>query len=110
MKHLRLFSGGPNIDQESSISCKPGRKKIAKPARLILSLYIIRGIKIKRIEETNREISKGYEQFTKNIYISFKHENMVNFTKNSGNKNLNYPEIKSKDLIYPKKFLKKNKV
>lgn len=70
MKHLRLFSGGPNIDQESSISCKPGRKKIAKPARLILSLYIIRGIKIKRIEETNREISKGYEQFTKNIYIS----------------------------------------
>lgn len=70
MKHLRLFSGGPNIDQESSISCKPGRKKIAKPARLILSLYIIRGIKIKRIEETNREISKGYEQFTKYIYIS----------------------------------------
>lgn len=114
---MRLFSGGQILTRRVQfLANQEGKKlpnqkncqtkRIAKPVRLILFLYIIRGIKIKRIEETNREISKWYERFTK-IYIYFKHENMVNFTHNSGNKYLNYLEIKSKDLVYPKKFLKK---
>lgn len=72
MGFFRLFSGGQNVDQESLLPCKPERKKktIAKPVRLILFIYIIREIKIKGIEETNKEMSKGHEQFTgKNMYV-----------------------------------------
>lgn len=65
---FRFLSGGQNIDRESPIPYKEVRKKtIAKPAKLILFLFIIRGIRIKEVEETNGEMSKGYEQFTRKI-------------------------------------------
>lgn len=48
-------------------------KEIAKPSSLILLMYIIRGIRIKRVEEINGEISKVYEQFTGKICMTLKH-------------------------------------
>lgn len=86
MELFILFSRGQNIDHESPLPYKPVRKKIAKPAKLILFLHIIMEIKIKRIEETNREMSKGHEQFTgKKICMSLKDmKKLVIFTHNNG--------------------------
>ena len=63
---FRLFSEGETVYQESLVPCKPERKKetITKPVKMN-SIHIYNWeIKIKGIEETNKEMNKGHEPFT----------------------------------------------